>query len=478
MWTINDVLAGCQGEIQGRLSGAIEFDGFSIDTRTLQRNNLFFALSGPNFDGHQFVGKALQKGARGAVISRNAFEVHQGQWPQLDEKQGFILVEDPLKALQALAKWHRRRFNLPLVGISGSNGKTTTKEMLAGILANKGLVLKTKGNFNNHIGLPLTLLRLNDEHQTAVVEMGINQTGEMDQLCEIAQPTIGLITNIGPAHLEGLGSLEGVAKEKCRLFEAVKTDGMAIINRDDRFLKVWEKQIPRHWTFGLQHHSETPDITAHHLVFEPEHTSFTLHQNRSGATVPVKLPVPGKHHVSNALAAAAAAASLDIPLEVISESLEAFKALPQRTEVLHIKGLTIYFDAYNANPTSVKAALDLLTSFPVKTGKRIAILGDMFELGDFSEDAHFEIGEYAARTGVDRMIAVGEYAGKVAEGALSGKINNQNISVHSDLFSLEPVLNTWAKPGDLVLIKGSRGMKMEGLLPLLGVGKPEQGGQA
>ncbi len=478
MWTINDVLEGTGGRIEGTLSKESPFDGFSIDTRSIQKNNLFFALSGPHFDGHHFVEKAMQAGARAAVVTHSAFKSEGQKWRRVADTPCFILVEDPLQALQSLATWHRKRFKLPLVGITGSNGKTTTKEMVAAILGQDRVILKTEGNLNNHIGLPLTLLQLNHSHAMAVIEMGINHPEEMTLLCEIAQPTVGLITNIGPAHLEGLGSLEGVAKEKSQLFNAVKTQGTAVINMDDRFLKPWKEQIRNRWTYGINQNPESADMTADELIFENGQTRFRLHENRSKTSISVTLPIPGKHQVSNALAAAAVAASLGLPLEDVSEGLRRFKLLSQRTEIFKTKGLTLLFDAYNANPASVKAALDLLADSPLKKGKRIAILGDMFELGDFSERAHFEIGQYVAAKGIDRLIAIGQYADQIAAGATEAQMNIENISTHADLASTEGILNEWGQAGDFMLIKGSRGMQMERLLPLLEVHASSQRGSA
>lgn len=477
MWTISEVLEGGQGQLEGGCLKETTCDGFSIDSRTVKKNDLFFALSGPHFDGHAFVADALERGGMGAVVSRAVFQARREAWRSLSKTHGFILVEDPLSALQSLAKWHRRRFDVPVVGVTGSNGKTTTKEMAAAILARRGAVLKTEGNFNNHIGLPLTLLRLNHTHTAAVVEMGINQRGEMPLLCKIAQPTIGLITNIGPAHLEGLGSLEGVSAEKGLLFEAIKSKGAAIINQDDPFLAPWKARVPRSWTFGLSSGPKSADITADHIVLKKDHSTFTLHQNRAETSASIRLPVPGKHHVSNALAASAVAASLGFNLEAVSEGLGCFQSLPQRTEILDAEKCTILFDAYNANPASVKAALDLLAGTPLPSGKRIAVLGDMLELGDFSDAAHVEIGKYAANKGIDRLIAVGRYADQIAAGAREGSMKTENTAAYPELSGVETRLWRWAKPGDLTLIKGSRGMKMERLLPALGWPKTEKGGR-
>jgi len=475
MWTIHDLREGCQGTLAGTASTESACEGFSIDTRSIRENDLFFALSGPNFDGHNFVKDALQQGCRGAVVSRVTFEAQKNEWLSKQATHFFILVDDPLQALQRLARWHRQRFTLPLVGITGSNGKTTVKEMTASILNKRGPVLKTEGNFNNHIGLPLTLLKLTDTHQSAVIEMGINQRGEMAQLCDIAQPTMGLITNIGPAHLEGLKNLEGVAEEKGVLFERLQKTGTAIINQDDPFLKPFANQVATRWTYGMETLGRESDLSADHMLSQEDKTTFTLHQNRSGESIVVILPTPGRHHVSNALGAATIAAALDMPLQMISEGLSDFKPLPQRTQILNIAGITLIFDAYNANPASVEAALDLLAEHPQETGKRIALLGDMFELGAYSEKAHHIVGRSVATHGIDALITLGQYAETLAAGACEGGLPQEAVSIHKDLDSLLATLEKRIKPGDTLLIKGSRGMKLERILPFFGLDETDLG---
>ncbi len=477
LWTIQDLLEGCQGTLEGSVPQAPACAGFSIDTRSLRTDDLFFALSGPNSDGHHFVPDALEKGCRGAVVSRTAFESQKDEWLRYQGTHFFICVSEPLQALQSLAKWHRQRFKLPLVGITGSNGKTTAKEMTASILSQGGPVLKTEGNFNNHIGLPLTLLRLSEEHQSAVIEMGISHFGEMANLCDIAQPTMGLITNIGPAHLEGLESLKGVAREKGLLFEGLQKTGTCIINQDDPFLKDWTDRVATQWTYGLNTTTEAYDLSADQMLSESETSTFTLHQNRSGESAHVRLPTPGRHHISNALGAAGIASALGIPIEQIAEGLSNFQPLSQRTQILKTKGITLIFDAYNANPASVEAALDLLAEHPQNTGRRIALLGDMFQLGESSEKAHYTIGLSVATHGIDELIALGQYAEMLASGARAGGLAEHAISVHPDLNRLQSTLDQKVKSGDTLLIKGSRGMKLERVLPLLGLYETGLGGE-
>lgn len=477
MWTIHDLLEGCQATLEGTAPENAACEGFSIDTRSIREHDLFFALIGPNSDGHHFVENALQKGCRGAVVSRTAFAKQRDAWLSKKPKRFFICVDDPLQALQSLAKWHRQRFTLPLIGITGSNGKTTVKEMTASILKKCGPVLKTEGNFNNHIGLPLTLLKLRNVYQSAIIEIGINHKGEMAKLCDIAEPTMGLITNIGPAHLEGLENLEGVAKEKGVLFEKLQNMGTALINQDDHFLAPWAEQFTKKWTYGISTNILENDLSADNIISREDTISFTLHQRRSGESAQVTLPTPGRHHVSNALGAATIAAALKTPLHMIAEGLSDFQPLSQRTQILKSRGLTLIFDAYNANPASVTAALDLLAEHPQETGKRIALLGDMFELGDHSEEAHYTIGKSVALHGIDKLIALGQYAETLACGARAGGLQEQAISVHHDINSLQSTLKKHVKTGDILLIKGSRGMKLERILPFFGLNETGLGDQ-
>lgn len=472
MWNVEEIMIGCRGERRGNVS--TEATGVSIDTRTIRPGNLFVAVKGPRFDGHDFVAQALEQGAAGAVVARSEFQVREGAWRPLLDRHFLILVDDPLAALQAFAAWHRMRFNLPLIGVTGSNGKTTTKEMTAAILSQRGPVLKTEGNLNNYIGLPLSLLRLDSGHRAAVLEMGISLKGEMRRLCEIARPTIGLITNIGPAHLEFLGSLEGVAEEKGSLFEAVRDNGTAVINLNDPHLAPWATRISKAWTFALD---APADVTATEIRPEGLGIGFSLTLHRTGEAGRIRLATSGRHQVANALGAAAVAGALGYGLDEIRAGLAAFRPVALRAEVLEVNGKTILLDAYNANPASMKAALEMLAAFPrrERASRKIALLGDMLELGTFSESAHREVGEAAARTGVDLLIAVGRWAWAMAAGARRAGIAGEKVAAYADLPSLQKEFLNYVREGDVLLIKGSRGMRMETALAWLGVERPDHG---
>jgi UDP-N-acetylmuramoyl-tripeptide--D-alanyl-D-alanine ligase len=389
-----------------------------------------------------------------------------------------IVVEDPLAGLQSLARWRRSGFAGPLVGITGSNGKTTTKEMLAKILERRGPVLKSQGNFNNAIGLPLSLLRLSDTDQMAVLEMGISQPGEMRVLTEIAKPTVGIITNIGASHLEFLKTLDGVAAEKQVLFESIPPQGAVMINRDDPYLASWKGSASQ-WTYAIDRDA---DLIATDIQSDIQGTTFTLQLRRGsggGGKQRIILSLFGRHHVYNAMAASAAALSLGYEFSDIREGLRLVRPLSLRGEIIEAGGATIFLDVYNANPGSVKGALETLASLvrpggnaaplPV-SGRKVALLGDMLELGEATESAHQEVGRMAAQYRIDRLIAVGKFSAWVAQGARKEGMAKEAISTYETLDQID--LAREVRSGDWVLIKGSRGMKMERLLDRF---SPEQG---
>ncbi len=448
--------------------------GFSINTQTLQPGEIFIALKGTKQDGHLFVEEAIRRGAAGAMVAHSWFSSRQG----LFKNHLMIVVDDPLIGLQSLAKWYRQSFECPLIGITGSNGKTTTKEMLAKILSRHGPVLKTEGNLNNHIGLPLSLLRLERGDKAAVLEMGISRPGDMQLLCDIAKPTVGIITNIGAAHLEFLRSIEGVAAEKRVLFERLSPNGIAIINNDDPHLSIWEGGGSRKWTYSIE--GATPaggdaDITASDIEQHGSGIAFTLTLNRhhkgGGGKMKVILQLVGEHQVYNALAASAAALALGYEFDEIRSALREVRPVPLRGEVIEWNGATILLDAYNANPASMQAGLQTLAGVaPLawhgnhkgNRHRKVAVLGDMLELGDAAKSAHRSIGKKAAHSGIDRLIAVGKWSEVMAHSAIEAGMGKEAVSAYKDIASID--LAREIQSGDIVLIKGSRGMRMERLL--------------
>lgn len=466
-FTLQDVLTATGGTLvqSGR---ADAFDGVSTDSRSLAAGSLFVPLAGPRFDGHDYLGQAAGAGAAGVLVGRGRENLVKG----LPAGTAAVSVPDTLRALGDLARLWRFRFAIPVVGVTGSTGKTTTKEMAAAIMGREKNLLKNEGNFNNLVGLPLTIFRMNAAHEAAVLEMGTNRRGEIARLTEIAAPTVGLVTNVGPAHLEGLGSLETIREEKGDLYRVMDGRGTAVINLDDPLLAPWAGRWKgRKITFGID---ADADVTASRIAHEAERgTVFTL--LAEGASREILLPVSGFHNVSNALAAAAAALGAGFGFDAICQGLMAFRPVGGRMEVWRLKnGACLIDDTYNANPASVAAALKTLQGLKGEC-KSTVILGDMLELGGEAERYHEEIGRAVAETGVGKAYLRGDFARATAKGALKRGMKGEQVLV--DLSTEETVahLKACLRTGDWVLVKGSRKMKMEeivqAILGAIGVAK-------
>lgn len=433
----------------------IYFKGISTDSRTVREGELFFALKGVHFDGHRFAQEALEKKATGVVIE----EERKGdvRWNGYRSKV-VILVKDTLRALGDLARWRRRRFGTPLVALTGSNGKTTTKEMIAACLETLFPVLKTKGNFNNLIGLPLTLLRLSERERVVVVEMGMNTLGEIRRLTEIAEPDVGLITNIERVHLEGLGSIERVKEEKGALFRLMKKDGAILVNQDDpRVVDLARDFSGQKITYGILNPA---DVRGGEIRLERAgRTSFLL--SFGGEQTRIDLPLLGRHFVYNALAAVATATLFGVEIKVAKEALEGFQPFPMRMEICPLSdGKVVLNDAYNANPKSMELALATLAEVKGE-GRGIAVLGDMFELGAYSEEAHRELGRTVASFSIDRLVAIGKEARRVVDSAIRHGLEPDRVWVAESHGQAVSILREILRKGDWVLVKGSRGMEME-----------------
>ena len=387
----------------GRLQGPDRpFSSISSDTRTLSAGELFIALRGERFDGNEFVSQALGVGAAGALVSK----AQPLALPQ-------IVVPDTLVALQRAAHAWREAFRIPVVGVAGSNGKTTTKEMTAAILSQAGRCLATRGTLNNHFGVPLTLLRLEESDRFAVIEIGANHPGEVAALVAIARPTVGLITNAGAEHLEGFGSLEGVARAEGEMVQGLSREGTAVLNADDAFIALWRGMTPaRVVTFGVEHSADfratniDPSLTSEGFL-----TRFTL--TCPLGTTAIELHLGGRHNVGNALAAAAAAAQAGATLEHIAVGLASVRAVSGRLQLKQAaRGAWVIDDSYNANPSSVRAGIEVLGAL---SGRRWLVLGDMAELGEFAPEAHAQIGKLARAQGLERLYAVGSLAALAVE---------------------------------------------------------------
>ncbi|MDP2828755.1 MAG: UDP-N-acetylmuramoyl-tripeptide--D-alanyl-D-alanine ligase [Sulfuricellaceae bacterium] len=435
--------------ISAQATGAdVKFAAVTTDSRAIAPGDLFVALRGERFDGHEFVAAAIAQGAVGAIVDQAAAEQHAETWQQYP----LLVVPDTRIALGKLAAYWRQQHPIKLAAITGSNGKTTVKEMLASILSQAGgaeAVLSTKGNLNNDIGMPMTLLKLRKQHRYAVIEMGMNHPGEIAYLSQIAQPDVAVINNAGAAHLAGLGSVEAVARAKGEIFQGLKPEGVAIINADDAHADLWRALAGKHkqLDFGLE---QTADVSAHYQL--QNHHSVLEIKTPEG-TIAAMLPIPGRHNIHNALAACAAARALGISNADIAAGLTAFSGVKgrlQRKRCLH--GATLIDDTYNANPASVDAAIAVLAAMD---GKKILVLGDMGELGDASAQLHRQIGQNARQAGIDVLLALGDVSRECAEGF------GANAWFYERIQELLADLENHLTPDTTVLVKGSRFMQME-----------------
>jgi UDP-N-acetylmuramoyl-tripeptide--D-alanyl-D-alanine ligase len=426
--------------VDGRLVGAdVEFSSVSTDSRTMAKNALFVALQGPNFDGHEYLQAAKERGAVAALVSR---EVNVSL-PQ-------VLVPDVLGALSEYARVWRSQFGFPVIGVTGSNGKTTVKEMIGSIMKQSGNVLVTRGNLNNHIGVPLTLLELNASHQSAVIEMGANHQHEIAALSKLSAPNIGIVTNAGAAHLEGFGGMQGVATGKGELYLALPEHGVAIINADDQYAEYWRAHCNAGnvITFGME---SAADFNAENVAVNNDHSQFELHTPHG--SIAIRLHLAGKHNVRNAVGAAAAAYAAGATLEQIQEGFNVMRPVGGRLQIRPaINGAALIDDSYNANPSSMRAGIDALRSLP---GNRWLVMGEMMELGAESQRLHADIGNYAKNAGIEKLFAVG---------ALSQHAVNAFGSGAQWFASIDALINA-VQPGltedTTVLVKGSRSNRLE-----------------
>lgn len=440
MMSLAEIAQGVHGELIGRDAF---IKGVSTDTRALNRGELFVALKGPNHDGHRFLAAAHDAGAAGALVQSEA-----------DTALPLIMVRDTLKALGELAATWRARFSIPVVAVTGSNGKTTVKEMIGSILTVKAPALISTGNLNNNIGVPLVLCGLRPEHQYAVIEMGMNHPGEIGYLSRMAQPTVAVITNAAAAHLEGLGSLEAVADAKGEILAGLAGGGVVVLNRDDEFYETWRRMAGGRTvlSFGFD-----ADADVHPAGWSEAGGRFRLHiRDRS---VDVALPLAGRHNVANALAAAAAAFAVGMDPEQIGTGLARVKPVPGRLCIrAGVRGARLLDDSYNANPASVAAGIDVLAAH---TGRRVLVLGDMAELGADARALHERVGEQARARGIDALHGLGE----LSEAAV--RAFGPGGSHHRDRDELVAALQAEANGDTTFLIKGSRSMRMDTVVEAL-----------
>lgn len=442
-------------------------ESIGTDSRTIKQGELFVALVGERFDGHRFVKDALAKGAGGALVTESY--VKQAMPPGTAGQACVIAVSDTLEALGDLAAFHRRRMPASVVAITGTNGKTTTKEMTAAVVGQTFHVLKTSGNFNNLVGLPLTLLGLTDAHEWAVLELGMNHPGEIRRLAEISEPQVGVITNIGSGHLEGVRDIEGVMKAKGELLEGLDDGGTAIVNIDDvRICKLVENFEGRVVSFGMHGSAEVSAVPVSQTASSTVFDLCWFDQS-----VRVRLRIPGRGAIYNALAAAAVGYRLGLSMQEVKKGLESAEILPGRMEIIPLPGgIHLIDDTYNANPDSMMQALETLRELK-GNGRGILVCGDMLELGEHAEKAHRDLGVLAARVGLARLYAAGEFADTVARAAVAAGMDPGHALVGSHAEILK-ALNGRLGPGDWVLVKGSRLSAMETVVEGLRAGMDDE----
>ncbi|MBN2527214.1 MAG: UDP-N-acetylmuramoyl-tripeptide--D-alanyl-D-alanine ligase [Deltaproteobacteria bacterium] len=446
MWTysVSEVASIVDGTVVG--DGAVTVSGVFTDSRADGSEMLFVALRGENFDGHRFVSDAAQKGAKAALVTE----------PVAVSSLAQIVVCDTLQALTRLATHHRRRFNLKVAAITGSAGKTTTRTLLSGILGVSKKVHEPEKNFNNHIGVPLTMMKLDRSYDAAVFELGCSDFNEIGPLTKIVSPHVALITNVGPAHLEKLKNLEGVARAKGELFDELDADAIAIVNLDDPHISKMHTCAENRVTFSTG--GASSDVMLLDRTPGPFGQSLTMKLNDT--RMDVAFPLPGFHNAIDATAAAAAALAMGASLDDIKTGLASAKTRPGRFEIHDKNGVCVIDDTYNANPSSVAASLEVLAEM-VPAAQRMAVLGDMLELGVNTLDAHRQIGRIAARLGLKKLFLFGAFADATKQGAVAEGMDALKIECSDNVLEIAKKVVEISKSGDALLIKGSRGMKLE-----------------
>ena len=458
--TLREILEAVEGKLLGDFSDLEQTVTLvETDSRSIQPGALFIPLTGERFDGHAFISDALQAGAAGCFTARERESYLPGKF--------YIKVMGGTqKALRDLARYYKRKFSIPFVGITGSVGKTTTKDMVAAVLGEKYKVLKTEGNFNNEVGLPLTLLRLNHTHQICVLEMGMNHFGEIEYLSHIVEPDVAIITNIGDAHIEFLGSRENILKAKCEIFTHMKPDGFAVLNGDDELLAALRGTLPLKTVFcgmaeGLDYRATEVESDGERYIKCKVKTPFRAFDAEISAL--------GDHMIYPALMATAVAEHFGLTEEEIAAGILHFAPTKMRMNILRRgNGITILNDTYNANPQSMRAAVEVLAQ---AKGKKIAVLGNMFELGPLAPALHAGVGEYLGRAGVDCLVAIGELAHYIYDAAAVAPV--PEVYHRETKEEAKPLLSQLIQPNTTVLVKASRGMAFEELVDYLKSITPE-----
>lgn len=452
--TIQEIIKVCDAQ---KICGddlQIECINFSKDTREIQINDVYIGIKGENFDGNQFYEQAFEKGAKVAILQD--IEI-QEETKQKYKDKVILKVKDTIQALQKIAAQKRSKYNIPVIAITGSSGKTSTKDMVANVVAQKYKTLKTQGNYNNQIGLPLTILKLRD-HEALVVELGMNQLKEIETLSKIAKPSLAIITNVGTSHIGNLGSRENILKAKLEILEGLQEEGTLVINNDNDLLHKWnqekiEKIKVR--TFGIDNQS---DWMAQNIQLQETGSSYELWQKEG--LIKVEVPIGGKHFVYNSLCAISVGQLLDIDIQDILKGIREFELTKRRMDVKkNSKQVIIINDSYNANYDSVKAAIEYLAE--IKAKRKIAMLGDMLELGEFSKELHEKVAEEIVKQKIDQIITVGKEAKNIIKKAIELGMKPENTHILETTKQAIETLNQILQPEDAVLIKASNGMKFD-----------------
>ncbi len=449
--TVQEIARAVQGEIEFGIPSA-QVKGVSTDSRTINKGDLFIPIKGPRYDGHDFIKSAIENGAA-CVLSEKGIGI--------EGNHSIIMVKDTANALKALAKHYRRKFNIKVIAVTGSTGKTTTKNIIAHVLSSHFNVLKTEGNYNNEIGLPLTVFNISPQHQVLVLEMGMSGFGEIAALTDIAMPDIVVITNIGVAHIEKLGSRENILKAKTEIFNGFTGKGLAVLNGDDPYLLTIQGQNRFDKVYYSIKKEKSGFLTAYDIKTADSGISFKV--DISGQGQLFSIPVPGEHNVYNALAAIAVAIHLKVPVHKIKHALDSITMDKGRMNIITTDdGLKIIDDCYNANPDSTAAAIRVLAQ--MGEGRKIAVLGDMLELGNYSEWGHRYIGQIAEREAIDILACVGQNAAFIGKEAIEQGMSNGQVRHFDRKKDAIEYLKASIRPGDTILVKGSRGMGMEEII--------------
>ena len=451
--SLREIVKLTEAEVEEKNFADKKIFGITTDSRKITEGVLFIALKGENFNGEDFAEDALKKGAAAVLVGKNF---------KSENLAGAVLkVDDTLTAYQQLAKNHREKFKIPVVAVTGSTGKTTTKDLTAAALSELGTIQKTSANFNNEIGVPLTLLGINENHKAAVVEIGMRGLGQIENLSKYVQPTIGIVTNVNETHIELLGSIENIAKAKGELVQAIPEGGTVILNADDKnvlAMKNLAKSNVKILTYAI---GNSADLQAENISINSFATEFDLkYQNK---IYHIEIPVIGRHNVLNAMAAIAAGLSLNLSIEEIQKGFSTLVTTKARFEVIRRDGVTLVNDAYNASPASMHAAIQTVAE--IYDGRKIAVLGDMLELGEISEKVHRDVGAEVLKNNFDILITIGELGKFIAAGAKDAGLKNIfTTSTHEE--SAKKILSIM-KEGDTILFKASHGMHMEKIIELI-----------